>query len=83
MVVYVDDFILISPSKHEDKIWKELDKHILFKDPAAPVSRFLGVNHSFKYSNGTCQMLTEGKEYLEHAVKEYMKNRCHNLEVGS
>ena len=74
MIVYVDDFILISPEAHENKIWKQLDKHILFKDPAAPVQRFLGVNHEIKIlSDGTCQMLTEGREYLMAAVGEYMK----------
>ena len=74
MIVYIDDSILISPKKHEDHIWKKLDEHILFKDPAAPVTRFLGVNHNFKtLGDGTCQMLTEGREYLEAAVQEYMK----------
>ena len=63
MVVYVADFILISPDKHEAQIWKELDKHILYKDPAAPLSRFLCVQHSFKtLKDGTCQMFTQDKE---------------------
>ena len=70
MIVYVDDFILISPEKHEDQIWKELDRHILFKDPAAPVTRFFGVNHLSKtLGDATCQMLTQGREYLEAAVQ--------------
>ena len=74
MIVYVDDFILISPAKHEAQIWKELDKHILYKDPAAPLQRFLGVNHDISTrSDGTYDMLTEGREYLQSAVKEYMK----------
>ena len=74
MVVYVDDLILVSPGKHEDAIWKALDKHIQFKDPAAPLTRFLGVNHEFKtLSDGTFQMLTEGKEYLLAAADEYMR----------
>ena len=48
-------------------------KHILFKDPAAPVERFLGANHKIsKLANGGCGMLTEGREYLDSAVKEYM-----------
>ena len=69
-----DDFILISPETNESQIWKELDQHIPFKDPAAPVTRFLVVNHHFKkIGDGTCQMLTEGREYLVAAVKEYMK----------
>jgi len=73
MIVYVDDFILIAPEKHEAQIWKDLDKNILFKDPATPVQRFLGVNHDINVlGDGTCQMLTEWREYLEAAVKEYM-----------
>ena len=71
MIVYVDDFILISPAKHEARIWAELDKHILFKDPSAPLERFLGVNHKIsKLADGGCRMLTEGKEYLDSAIKE-------------
>ena len=74
MIVYVDDFILIAPERHEAGLWKELDKHIDFKDPAAPVSRFLGVNHEFKYcKDGTVTMLTSAKDYLRSAVDEYMK----------
>ena len=74
MVIYVGDFILISPEAHEDKIWKQSDKHILFKDPAAPVQHFLCVNHDIKIlGDGTCQILTEGREYLVAAVGEYMK----------
>ena len=62
MVVYVDDFILVSPEKYEDTIWKELDRHILFKDPAAPITRFLGVHHEFKtLKDGSLQMRTEAK----------------------
>ena len=57
MIVYADDSILISPEKHETQIWEELDKHILFKDPAAPVTRFLGINHDIKIlGNGTCSL---------------------------
>ena len=74
MIVYVDDFILIAPEQHEADIWKELDKHIEFKDPAAPITRFLGVNHEFKYGkDGSVHMLTSAKEYLRSAVDEYMK----------
>ena len=74
MIVYVDDFILVAPENHKDAIWKGLHKRILFKDPAAPVTRSLGVNHHFKrLKDGTCQMLTERREYLQAAVQEYMK----------
>jgi hypothetical protein len=74
MVVYVDDVILVSPEKYGDTIWKKLGRHILFKDPAAPITRFLCVNHEFKtLKDGSLQMRTEAKEYLLSAVDEYMK----------
>ena len=74
VVVYVDDFILIAPPKLEAQIWKELDKVITFKDPAAEVDRFLGVYHKTKVlPDGTIQMTTSAKEYLLDAVKEYLK----------
>ena len=74
MVVYVDDFILIAPEHLHAKIWASLDRHIKFKDPGAPVTRFLGVQHDIIHSkDGMCSMTTEGKEYLQSAVKEYMQ----------
>ena len=74
MVVYVDDFILVAPEHLHAKIWTSLDRHIKFKDPGAPVTRFLGVQHDIIHSkDGMCSMTTEGKEYLQSAVKEYMQ----------
>jgi hypothetical protein len=74
MVVYVDDFVLISPIKNEAKIWAELDKHVTFKDPAVQLNRFLGVHHHFSYPNdGSCLMVSEASDYLKAAVRKYMK----------
>ena len=43
------------------------------KDPAAPITRFLGVNHEFKtLKDGSLQIRTEAKSYLLSAVNEYM-----------
>ena len=84
MIVYVDDFILIAPEQHEAGIWKESDKHIDFKDPAAPVTRFLGVNHEIKHSrDGSVCMLTNAKDYVRSAVDEYEKEISKGPKVGS
>ena len=42
MVVYVDDMLLLSPPNETDRLWQDLQKNIQFKDPAAPLQRYLG-----------------------------------------
>ena len=48
--VYVDDFVLVAPPALEAKVWKALSDLIDFKDPAEPVTRYLGIYHEFSYS---------------------------------
>ena len=53
---------------------KALDDVIEFKDPAVPVERFLGIYHkTTKPSNGTVQMTSSAREYLQDAFKECPK----------
>ena len=73
LVVYIDDFILISPRHLEKQIWKDLSKFIEFKNPPAPVDRFLGIYHNTsKLKDGTIQMITSAKQYLVDAVTDYL-----------
>ena len=41
LVIYVDDFKLAAPLKHEERLWKELQTVIKLDDPTPP-DRFLG-----------------------------------------
>jgi hypothetical protein len=81
MTVYVDDFTLIAPPCQEARIWAMLDKHITFKDPAEPLSRYLGVYHHLsEEKDGTVRLVTGAKQYLEAIVTRYMKEAgCTNL----
>ena len=47
MVVYVDDMLLLSPPNDIDRILQELRKSVQFKDPAAPLQRYLGAFYHF------------------------------------
>ena len=56
------------------KIWKALDDVIDFKDPPVPVERFLGIcQKPITLPDRIVQMTTSAKEYLNDAVKEYLK----------
>ena len=47
MVVYVDDMMLLASPTDEDHLWRELEKSVLYKDPAAPLQRYLGALYKF------------------------------------
>ena len=47
MVVYVNDMLLLSQPNSIDRLWQELQKSVQFKDPAAPLQRYLGPLYHF------------------------------------
>ena len=47
MVVYVDDMLLLAPPKDSNGIWRALEKSVCFKDPEAPLARYLGARYHF------------------------------------
>ena len=42
----VDDFMMVATDKLERRHWAEIGKHIVFKEEAAPLARYLGVNYN-------------------------------------
>ena len=42
MVVYVDDMLLLASLRDMDSLWRDLEKSVQYKDPAAPLQRYLG-----------------------------------------
>ena len=42
MVVYVDDMMMLSDPRDTDKLWRALEKSVDYKDPEAPMARYLG-----------------------------------------
>ena len=52
MAVYVDDILLAAGKHDEARLWKEIEQHVKFGEPATPISKFLGGDH--KLLNGGC-----------------------------
>ena len=47
MVVYVDEMLLLSSPRDTVSLWRELEKSVDYKDPAAPLQRYLGALYEF------------------------------------
>ena len=46
--LYVDDFIMVATVDQGKQHWAELGKHIVFKEEAAPLTRYLGANYNIE-----------------------------------
>ena len=44
--LYVDDFMMVATNDLARKHWAEIGKHIMFKEEAAPLARYLGTNYN-------------------------------------
>ena len=44
--LYVDDFMMVATDELERRHWAEIGKHIVFKEEAAPLARYLGANYN-------------------------------------
>ncbi len=72
--MYVDDFVMLAPESLKEKMWRELDEDIKFKDPAIALERYLGVFFEVSVKeDGTVVLKTQMTHYLRDAVKAYMK----------
>ena len=47
MVDYVHDMLLLSSPRDTESLWRELAKSVDYKDPAAPLQRYLGAFYKF------------------------------------
>ena len=47
MVVYVDDRMMCAAPKYITVFWSALEKSVDYKDPAAPMARYLGALYRF------------------------------------
>eukprot|EP00971_Amphidinium_carterae_P350072 6491365-Amphidinium_carterae.1 len=71
MVVYVDDLLVSAPESETDKIWRELEQDVEFKDPPAEVSRYLGANHTVHEGTNMTRMQVEMAGYTAAAVRKF------------
>ena len=75
MVIYVDD-MLLSPPDDTDLLWQELQKSVQFKDPAAPLQRYLGALYHFdvfdsKKPKAPRSLTTSMDDYASNAVQRF------------
>ena len=47
MVVYVDDMLRLFSPRDTDALWRDLEKSVEYKDPAAPLQRYLCALYHF------------------------------------
>jgi hypothetical protein len=71
LIVYVDDLLLICPKSETATIWSQIESGIKFKDPAAPLARYLGVQHTLTRKGKVTKLSVEMKEFLQSAVDKY------------
>ena len=50
--VYVDDFVMNADEKVEADLWKALEAHLDFGDPAEDIARHLGAYYSLTRKEG-------------------------------
>lgn len=79
LVVYVDDLLLASPPNMTDRLWRDLEKDVRFKDPEAPIQRYLGTYHVLKGQGGSTTLKVSMNAFLQNAVRTYM----HEIGVSS
>ena len=46
--LYVDDFMMVATVDQGKQHWAEIGKHIVFKEEAAPLTRYLGANYNIE-----------------------------------
>ena len=77
LVVYVDDILLAAAPRLDDKYWQEIEKLVEFKEPAAPITRYLGAQHKFddydgKKPDATRMLEVQMEAYIHNAVDKFM-----------
>ncbi len=75
-MVYVDDLLLIAHMAHEAALWRGIEKHITFSEPALPMDRYLGAHYvmgKFKDATGRecVSFSVEMSEFCSSACKMY------------
>ena len=42
IVVYADDMLLLFSTRGTNALWRDLEQHVDYNDPAAPLQRYFG-----------------------------------------
>ena len=79
MVVYIDDMMLLSAPRDTDKLWRALEKSVDYKDPEAPMARYLGALYKFDAFDEKKQKAPSMDDYAANAVQRFLKEYCKKL----
>ena len=71
MAVYVDDLLLAAGKHDEARLWKEIEHHVKFGEPATPISKFLGGHHKVVIEGGVSTLTTQMKDFLLDAAGKF------------
>ena len=71
MAVYVDDLSLAAGKHDEDRFWKEIERHVKFGEPAAPISKILGGHHKVLIKGSVSILTTQMKDFLLDAAGKF------------
>ena len=76
MVVYVDHMLLLASPRDTDGLLRDIEKSVQYKDPAAPLQRYLGSLYHFdafdpNTSNAPRRLLTSIDDYVANAVQRF------------
>ena len=75
-VVYVDDVLLLSSPRDTVSLWRELEKSVDYKGPAAPLQRYLGALYQFDAFDpfkpkAPRSLLTSMDDYAANAAQRF------------
>ena len=76
MVVYVHDMLLLFSPRDSDALWLDLANNVDYKDPAAPLQRYLGALYHFDVFDpykpkAPRSLLTSMDDYAANAVQRF------------
>ena len=75
-MVYVNDMLICFSPRDIDAVWRDFEKSVDYKDPAAPLQRCLGALYHFNVFDpyqpkALCCLLTSMDDYAANAVQRF------------
>ena len=71
MAIYTDDLLLAAGKHDEACVWKGVERHVKFGEPAAPISKFLGGHHMVLIEGGVSTLVTQVTDFLLDAEEKF------------
>ena len=80
MVVYADDMLLLSSPQATNALWRDLETSVDYKDPAAPLQRYLGALYHFDVFD---PYKPKAPRSLLMSMADYATNACNVSRLNS